>query len=70
METPPDVAAFSAEAAEWLAARLQPRRRAGGAWGEGPFDVAVFHNVSPAEERALVERAAAWQRAKAERGSP
>jgi alkylation response protein AidB-like acyl-CoA dehydrogenase len=64
----PEIAAFTADAEEWLAGRLPPRRRPGGAWGEGPFDVAVFHNIPPAEERALIERAAAWHQAKAERG--
>ena len=60
---------FVAEAQAWLAERLEPRRRSGnGSWGSGDFDVSVFHDLSPAEEGALIERAAAWQRAKAERG--
>jgi alkylation response protein AidB-like acyl-CoA dehydrogenase len=60
---------FVAEARAWLAERLEPRRRSGnGSWGSGDFDVSVFHDLSPAEEGALIERAAAWQRAKAERG--
>jgi alkylation response protein AidB-like acyl-CoA dehydrogenase len=60
---------FVAEARAWLAGRLEPRRRSGnGSWGSGDFDVSVFHDLSPAEEGALIERAAAWQRAKAERG--
>jgi alkylation response protein AidB-like acyl-CoA dehydrogenase len=67
-QSPAEVAEFTAEAVEWLAARLPPRRRPGGAWGEGPFDVSVFHNVPSDEERALIGRAAAWQCTKAERG--
>ena len=30
--------------------------------------MSVFHNLAHDEERALIERAAAWQQAKAERG--
>ena len=60
---------FVAEARGWLAERLEPRRRSGGgSWGSGDFDVSVFHDLSPAEEKALIKRAAAWQRTKAERG--
>jgi alkylation response protein AidB-like acyl-CoA dehydrogenase len=62
------IADFTSDAEEWLRARLPPRRRRGAAWGEGPFDVSVFHNITPPEERALIARAAAWQQAKAERG--
>jgi alkylation response protein AidB-like acyl-CoA dehydrogenase len=63
-----DVAPFVAEARAWLAERLPPKQRAGGAWGEGPFDVAVFHNLSATDEADLIARAAGWQQAKAERG--
>ena len=64
-----DIATFTAEAQAWLAERLEPRNRSGRqAWAEGPFDVSVFHNLSPADEEALIRRAAAWQQAKAERG--
>jgi alkylation response protein AidB-like acyl-CoA dehydrogenase len=64
------VAEFVAEAEAWLAERLEPRRRSGrdGSWGSGDVDVSVFHDLSPADEGALIERAAAWQQAKAERG--
>jgi alkylation response protein AidB-like acyl-CoA dehydrogenase len=65
---PPDVTTFAAEARAWLGAQAGPRRRSSGARGEGRFDVSVFHNLSPAEEGALIARAAAWQQAKAERG--
>ena len=63
-----DVTTFAAVAHAWLAERLAPRRRSrNGSWGSGTFDVSVFHNLSPTEEQALIERAAAWQQAKAER---
>jgi alkylation response protein AidB-like acyl-CoA dehydrogenase len=51
-----------------LAERLEPRRSRETSWGSGEFDVSVFHNLSSAEEKTLIERAAAWQQAKAERG--
>ena len=69
----PDISVedFAAEAAAWLAANATPRRepnRDGVQWGVGDFDVAVFHNLSFEEERALLERIVGWLATKAERG--
>jgi len=69
----PDISVedFAAEAADWLAAHATLRRQKqhdGVQWGEGDFDVAVFHNLSFEEERALLERIVGWLAMKAERG--
>jgi alkylation response protein AidB-like acyl-CoA dehydrogenase len=69
----PDISvdAFAAEAAAWLAVNATPRRASTGdgvRWGEGDFDVAVFHDLSFDEERALLERIVGWLARKAERG--
>jgi alkylation response protein AidB-like acyl-CoA dehydrogenase len=63
-----DLAAFTEEARAWLADHAEPRRETSSVWGEGDFDASVFHNLSHAEEGALIGRAAAWQQTKAERG--
>ena len=65
---PPSVAAFAAAARDWLAARLalaDPDQRA---WGEGSDDVSVFHRLSFAEEKALLDLAMAWQQEKYDAG--
>ncbi len=62
-ETP---AEFAVRAESWLAERL-PRRPAGGApatWGEGSDSVALFHNLSAADERSVVDRQRAYFNAK------
>ncbi len=64
----PSVAAFAADARAWLAARLalaDPDQRA---WGDGSDDVSVFHRLSFAEEKALLDRAMAWQQEKYDAG--
>jgi alkylation response protein AidB-like acyl-CoA dehydrogenase len=66
----PDVAEFAAAARNWLAARVpaaatDPEQRQ---WGEGSDDVSVFHRLSFEEERALLDRAMAWQREKYDAG--
>lgn len=38
------------------------------AWGEGDFSVAVFHDLSFGDERALLEDAQRWRRLKATQG--
>jgi alkylation response protein AidB-like acyl-CoA dehydrogenase len=70
LTAPVDVATFAARATAWLDGRLERKRRPAGdgTWGSGAFDVSVFHNLSPADEGALIERAAAWPQAKAEHG--
>ena len=37
-------------------------------WGEGEFSVSVFHNLTYAEEKAVIDEAAAWTQKKAEVG--
>ncbi len=60
---------FSRDALSWLEANASYRQ--GGrdekepVWGEGEFDVAVFHNLSHAEEAALLDRLSQWQQCKA-----
>jgi alkylation response protein AidB-like acyl-CoA dehydrogenase len=66
----PSVAEFAAAARNWLAARvpaaatdLEQRP-----WGEGSDDLSVFHRLSFAQERALLDRAMAWQQEKYDAG--
>jgi alkylation response protein AidB-like acyl-CoA dehydrogenase len=64
----PSVAEFAAAARDWLAARMPeagPKQRA---WGEGSDDLSVFHRLSSAQERALLDRAMAWQQEKYDAG--
>lgn len=70
--TVPSLEDFTREAKAWLEANAE--YRSGGAedkelvWGEGEFSVSVFHSLTFQEERALLDRAMAWTRTKAERG--
>ncbi len=67
---PPGVAEFAAAARTWLAARW-PAAAAGPeqrGWGEGSDDVSVFHRLSHQQERALLDRAMAWQQEKYDAG--
>jgi alkylation response protein AidB-like acyl-CoA dehydrogenase len=62
---------FGSDAETWLEARREPRVATSDSdfvWGQGDFNVAVFHNLGFAEERALLDEAAAWQREKATAG--
>ena len=68
----PDISVddFTDEARTWLDEHL-PLREARGTefvWGEGDFDVAVFHNLSFDEEAALIGRLVDWLQLKATRG--
>jgi len=64
----PSVEAFAVAARDWLAARLPRASPEHQAWGEGSDDVSVFHRLSFAEERALLDRAMAWQQEKYDAG--
>ena len=65
-----DVAAYRESAHDWLVEHAAPRPVAAAAarWGEGSDDVSVFHDLTDAEEQALLDRAMAWQRAKFDAG--
>lgn len=67
---PSDLEAFRAEAAEWLASNLEPKPRTAGRreWGVGSDNVAVFHQLTAEEERALLDAAMAWQKRKFDAG--
>jgi alkylation response protein AidB-like acyl-CoA dehydrogenase len=59
-----DVASFRARAEAWLASR-RPRQVARETrWGEGSFDVTVFHDVDPEEELRLLADHVAWHHEK------
>ena len=62
---------FIVEAEHWLDSKLQ-RRKVGEdgsfVWGEGDFDVSVFHAMDYDEERAHLDNLLDWVRAKAEKG--
>lgn len=61
---------FRAEAHAWFAAHLAPRPQDDGnvVWGEGSDSVALFHNLSAAEEKALIDTQRAWVQQKADAG--
>jgi alkylation response protein AidB-like acyl-CoA dehydrogenase len=64
------VGEFVAEAEAWLESNATRKKRRGGdlVWGDGDFDVAVFHNLTHDEERAMIDRIVVWLQRKAERG--
>ena len=62
------VKTFAAAARTWLAARLPLAGPEHLTWGEGSDDVSVFHRLSFAQEKALLERVMAWQREKYDAG--
>jgi alkylation response protein AidB-like acyl-CoA dehydrogenase len=64
----PGVEEFAAAARDWLAARLARTDADQSAWGEGSDDVSVFHRLSFAQEKALLDRAMAWQQEKYDAG--
>ena len=66
----PDISVddFVAEAETWLDAHFDRRETREFVWGEGDFDVAVFHNLSFDEEDALIGRLVDWLQLKATRG--
>ena len=63
---------FVEQAREWLDQnatqwRGQPSEQPG-AWGEGDFNVAVFHNLSFEEEKRVLDDLVAWNARKRQRG--
>ncbi|MEW2045068.1 acyl-CoA dehydrogenase family protein [Streptomyces sp. NPDC005476] len=62
----PDTDAWRTQVRQWLADVLEPARTPGSA-GETP-DLAVFHNLPEDEERLLLERCRAYQRARFDAG--
>jgi alkylation response protein AidB-like acyl-CoA dehydrogenase len=66
----PDLQHYADEAAAWLSANATPRRTSAGTgtWGVGSDDVSVFHDLTDDEERALLDRAMAWQVTKYDAG--
>ena len=66
-----DLGSFANNVDAWLSERrpLRPASTDGDfVWGQGEFNVAVFHNLSFDEEKALLDDAAAWQQQKADMG--
>lgn len=68
----PSLEEFTREAKAWLEAHAEYRSSGTEdkelVWGDGEFSVSVFHSLTFEEERALLDRASAWTRKKAERG--
>lgn len=62
----PGMDAWRAEARRWLATVLEPRRASEAA--SQAADLAVFHNLPDDEERRLLERCRAYQRARFDAG--
>jgi alkylation response protein AidB-like acyl-CoA dehydrogenase len=64
-----DLATFTQGARAWLMEQAPIRETPEPAgWGEGSDSVALFHNLSADEERAHLDAARAWQRAKSDAG--
>ncbi len=60
---------FSEEARIWLDANASRRPMdAKSGWGEGSDDVSIFHNLAYEDEKALLDRAKAWQQKKSDAG--
>jgi alkylation response protein AidB-like acyl-CoA dehydrogenase len=71
--TAPGLDEFRADVQQWLARNATPRADvvaddAAIVWGQGNDDVAVFHDLTEAEERARLEACQRWQRAKFDAG--
>jgi alkylation response protein AidB-like acyl-CoA dehydrogenase len=67
----PDLAEWTEKARAWLEEHAEPRRSAtsgDAGWGEGDFNVAVFHALPFAEEQALIRRLMDWNREKYDAG--
>jgi alkylation response protein AidB-like acyl-CoA dehydrogenase len=65
----PSLAEFVEAARCWLAANTEPRpERNTARWGEGSDRVSLFRDTSEEDERAQLEAARAWQRAKFDAG--
>lgn len=63
-----DLASFVADAERWLAARRPRRHTATFTWGDGDFDVTVFHNLDPEGELRQVAELVAWHQEKVRAG--
>jgi alkylation response protein AidB-like acyl-CoA dehydrogenase len=63
-----DVETFCSGAQAWLEGAARPRHHCASNWGEGSDSTAVFHDMTDAEERALLDGAMAWQRQKFDAG--
>ncbi len=66
-----DIETFRNAAHDWLEANAQPRSTASSTelgWGEGSFEVAVFHNLSHDEEQRRLDEARTWQQRKFDAG--
>lgn len=68
MDMTDDVTRWRAQAREWLAATLPPRREVATTWGRGEADFAVFRNMSEDAERALLDGIRAYRRARYDAG--
>jgi len=67
----PSIDEFRAEARAWFASRLEPRSDDGDKvveWGRGSDSVALFHNLSAEDERALIDTQRAWLQQKCDAG--
>lgn len=70
VDTDISVDEFVADARVWLDENAERRTDRGSdfVWGEGEFDVAVFHNMNYEEEQAYIGGISDWLKKKAERG--
>ena len=67
--TEPPLDEYVATARDWLAANAEARPdRVERRWGEGSDSVALFHNTTYEEDKAIVDAGRAWQQRKADAG--
>ena len=64
LEDMEDVAAFAARAEQWLRSARPLRSTTTRQWGEGEFDVTVFHDLELEVELRAARRAVAWHHEK------
>ena len=56
----PNIEDFRAEVQQWLASVTTPREQCSSAWGVGSDTVALFDNLSEADERVQLEAGREW----------
>jgi alkylation response protein AidB-like acyl-CoA dehydrogenase len=62
------VGEFLDQVRDWLGGNAALREFVADEWGKGSDDVSVFHDLTAAEERALIDEARAWQARKWQAG--
>jgi alkylation response protein AidB-like acyl-CoA dehydrogenase len=64
----PNIEDFRAEVQQWLASVTTPREQGSSAWGVGSDTVALFDNLSEADERVQLEAGREWEKKRFDAG--